>query len=110
MCGGWLLRCVTVTTLPCSTFLQGLRQEPELPLVLPEQPVPSVQRPPALHSSPSAAGLGPRLSSLSASQREQQALQDLVDLAEEGLGASPRPHSGVAGEALGGVLGQPYPV
>lgn len=75
---------------------KGLKQEPSLPLVLPEHPEPGVPRPPALQSS-HPAGLGPRDPLLSASQREHQALQDLVDLAEEGLSASPRPCSGVAG-------------
>uniref|UniRef100_I3MBM1 Structure-specific endonuclease subunit SLX4 n=1 Tax=Ictidomys tridecemlineatus TaxID=43179 RepID=I3MBM1_ICTTR len=75
---------------------KGLRQEPELPLVLWEQPEPSVQKSPALHSS-HPAGLGPRDPLLSASQREHQALQDLMDLAEEGLSGSPWPCSGVAG-------------
>ncbi|KAM5131253.1 structure-specific endonuclease subunit SLX4 isoform 3-T4 [Callospermophilus lateralis] len=72
------------------------RQEPELPLVLWEQPEPSVQKSPALHGS-HPAGLGPRNPLLSASQREHQALQDLMDLAEEGLSGSPWPCSGVAG-------------
>ncbi|KAM4813912.1 structure-specific endonuclease subunit SLX4 isoform 2-T2 [Urocitellus parryii] len=75
---------------------KGLRQEPELPLVLWEQPEPSMQKSPALHSSHPAA-LGPRDPLLSASQREHQALQDLMDLAEEGLSGSPWPCSGVAG-------------
>ncbi|KAM6166325.1 structure-specific endonuclease subunit SLX4 [Erethizon dorsatum] len=61
---------------------KGLTQEPKL-----------TQSPPAVHSS-SHAACSPRHPSLSASQREQQALQDLVDLAEEGLSASPWPCSG----------------
>nr|XP_045017387.1 structure-specific endonuclease subunit SLX4 isoform X3 [Jaculus jaculus] len=68
------------------------RYECEPPLVLPEQPKPEVQRPPALHSSP-PAGQSPRNSALSASQREHQALQDLLDLAEEGLNVSQWPSS-----------------
>lgn len=46
---------------------------------------------------------------LSSSQREHQALQNLVDLAVEGMSASPGPRSlGVpAGETLGGVVGLP---
>lgn len=51
----------------------------------------------------------PKTQLLSSSQREHQALQDLVDLAEEGMSASPLPSSlGVPiGETLGDVLGLP---
>ncbi|MBZ3879684.1 Structure-specific endonuclease subunit SLX4 [Sciurus carolinensis] len=77
-----------------------LKQEPELPLMLPKQPEPGVQKPPAFQSS-HPAGLGPRDLLLSASQREHQALQDLVDLAEEGLSTSPQSCSRVAGLDLG---------
>ncbi|XP_062035716.1 structure-specific endonuclease subunit SLX4 isoform X2 [Lepus europaeus] len=66
---------------------EGLTQEPPQPLRPPEQPESGLEGPPALPSSP--GGLSP-----SASQREHQALQDLVDLAREGLSASPRPSSG----------------
>ncbi|XP_033091812.1 structure-specific endonuclease subunit SLX4 isoform X1 [Trachypithecus francoisi] len=69
---------------------QGLMQEPVPPLVPPEH---SERRSPALHSTP-PAGCGSRGLSPSASQREHQALQDLVDLAREGLSASPWPSSG----------------
>ncbi|XP_048189246.1 structure-specific endonuclease subunit SLX4 isoform X2 [Perognathus longimembris pacificus] len=66
-------------------------EEPVLPLVLSEKSQPSVQRPPTFRSSPT---VGPGWHRpLSASQREQQALQDLMDLAKEGLSASPLPNS-----------------
>ncbi|XP_062956146.1 structure-specific endonuclease subunit SLX4 isoform X2 [Cynocephalus volans] len=82
---------------------QGLTQEPMLPLVPPEQPEQGVQGSPVLHSSPAVVH-GPRDPSPSASQRERQALQDLVDLAGEGLSASPRPSSGGLA-SLGGATG-----
>ncbi|XP_005391387.1 PREDICTED: structure-specific endonuclease subunit SLX4 isoform X2 [Chinchilla lanigera] len=94
--GAWALESFyTVGLVPPIVPQQptkGLTQEPKL-----------TQSPPALHSSSHAAS-SPRDPSLSASQREQQALQDLVDLAEEGLSASPWPCSrGLAcsGEAAG---------
>ncbi|XP_069341802.1 structure-specific endonuclease subunit SLX4 [Eulemur rufifrons] len=81
----------------------GLTQEPVAPLVPPEQSEPGVGGPPALHSTPSV-GRSPGDPSPSASQREHQALQDLVDLAREGLSASPWPGSGgLAGS--GGATG-----
>ncbi|XP_032957266.1 structure-specific endonuclease subunit SLX4 isoform X1 [Rhinolophus ferrumequinum] len=67
---------------------KGVTQEPTLPPVPPDQPQLRVHTPPALHSA------GPRNPSPSASQREHQALQDLMDLAGEGLSASPWPCSG----------------
>ncbi|XP_029426004.1 structure-specific endonuclease subunit SLX4 isoform X2 [Nannospalax galili] len=67
-------------------------KEPELPLALPKQLEPGIQRPPAHHSNP-PMGHSPRNQLLSSSQREHQALQDLVDLAEEGLSASSWPSS-----------------
>ncbi|XP_040491345.1 structure-specific endonuclease subunit SLX4 isoform X2 [Ursus maritimus] len=72
---------------------KGLTQEPTLLPVLPDQPELGVQTPPALRSAPPASH-GPRNLSPSASQREHQALQDLVDLAGEGLSATPWPCSG----------------
>lgn len=72
---------------------KGLTQEPTLPPVLPDQPEPGVRTPPAFHSTCSAGGT-PRNPSVSASQRDHQALQDLIDLAGEGLSASPWPCSG----------------
>ncbi|XP_063082468.1 structure-specific endonuclease subunit SLX4 isoform X3 [Cavia porcellus] len=71
---------------------KGLTQEPKL-----------TQSPPALQSS-SHVACNSRDPSLSASQREQQALQDLVDLAEEGLNASPWPCSGSLANS-GGAAG-----
>ncbi|XP_051692202.2 structure-specific endonuclease subunit SLX4 isoform X2 [Oryctolagus cuniculus] len=65
---------------------EGLTQEPPRPTRPPEQPESGLEGPPALPSSPGDL-------SSSASQREHQALQDLVDLAREGLSASPRPSS-----------------
>ncbi|XP_075851138.1 structure-specific endonuclease subunit SLX4 isoform X1 [Microcebus murinus] len=81
----------------------GLTQKPVVPLVPPEQSEPGVGRPPALHSTPSV-GCSPGDPSPSASQREHQALQDLVDLAREGLSASPLPGSGHLA-VLGGTTG-----
>ncbi|XP_054311718.1 structure-specific endonuclease subunit SLX4 isoform X3 [Pongo pygmaeus] len=72
---------------------QGLMQEPVPPLVPPEHSELGERRSPALHGTPTA-GCGSRGPSPSASQREHQALQDLVDLAREGLSASPWPGSG----------------
>ncbi|XP_012921093.1 structure-specific endonuclease subunit SLX4 isoform X2 [Heterocephalus glaber] len=95
--GTWAMECFYTETLVPPIVLQqptkGLTQEPKLTLVLPVQPEPGVQRPPALHSS-FHEGCSPRDPSLSASQRERQALQDLMDLAEEGLSANPWPCSG----------------
>lgn len=82
-----------------SNFFPGLTQEPTLPPVLPDQPHPGMRIPPAL---PSAC---PRNLSPSASQREYQALQDLMDLAREGLSASPLPCSGGPAES-GGTTGE----
>lgn len=63
-------------------------KEHEVSLELPKQREPSTQRPPASHSSPSISH-SPKSQLLSSSQREHQALQDLVDLAEEGMSTSP---------------------
>lgn len=112
LCGG----CCsghTVTWLP--DFFQGLTQEPTLPPVLPDEPELGVRTPPALPSAP-PAGHGPGNPSPSASQREHQALQDLVDLAGEGLSATPWPCSGglassggATGETLDGTPGPAPP-
>ncbi|XP_037363989.1 LOW QUALITY PROTEIN: structure-specific endonuclease subunit SLX4 [Talpa occidentalis] len=67
-----------------------LTQEPAGP---PEQPGLGSGTSPAPHST-CPAWPGPPTLSPSASQREHQALQDLVDLAGEGLSASPQPCSG----------------
>ncbi|XP_019066186.1 structure-specific endonuclease subunit SLX4 isoform X2 [Fukomys damarensis] len=91
--GAWAMECFYTAALVPPIVLQRPTKEPEVTLVLPVQPEPGIQRPPALHSS-FHADCSPRAPSLSASQRERQALQDLVDLAEEGLSASPWPCSG----------------
>ncbi|KAM8778109.1 structure-specific endonuclease subunit SLX4 [Rhynchonycteris naso] len=67
---------------------KGLTQEPVLPPVSPDQPQPDVCIPPALHSTCLRSQLP------SASQKEYQALQDLMDLAREGLSVSPLPGPG----------------
>ncbi|XP_035303977.1 structure-specific endonuclease subunit SLX4, partial [Cricetulus griseus] len=80
-----------VSSAPPNAHLDGLwKEEQELPL--PKQQEPSTQRPPAFHSSPPMSH-SPKTQLLSSSQREHQALQDLVDLAEEGMSASPLPSS-----------------
>ncbi|XP_076793379.1 structure-specific endonuclease subunit SLX4 isoform X2 [Arvicanthis niloticus] len=81
----------TVGLLPpvvsqCST------KEPELPQELPRQRESSSQRPPASQSSLPVSH-SPENQLLSSSQRERQALQDLVDLAVEGLSSGPWPRS-----------------
>ncbi|XP_029400596.1 structure-specific endonuclease subunit SLX4 [Mus pahari] len=67
-------------------------KEPQLPLELPKQGKPSPRRPPASQSSLPVSH-SPKNQLLSSSQRERQALQDLVDLAVEGLSSSPWPRS-----------------
>ncbi|KAL6091891.1 hypothetical protein STEG23_002817, partial [Scotinomys teguina] len=59
---------------------------------LPKQREPSTQKLPAFHSSPPVSH-SPKSQLLSSSQREHQALQNLVDLAVEGMSASPWPSS-----------------
>lgn len=102
--------CSSHTVTLAATFFQGVTQEPTLPPVPPDQPQLRVHTPPALHSA------GPRNPSPSASQREHQALQDLMDLAGEGLSASPWPCSGgpaslegTEGETLDGTPGPALP-
>ncbi|XP_040604097.1 structure-specific endonuclease subunit SLX4 isoform X2 [Mesocricetus auratus] len=68
------------------------RPPKEEELSLPKQQEPSTQRPPAFHSSPPVSR-NPGSQLLSSSQRERQALRDLVDLAVEGMSASPLPSS-----------------
>ncbi|XP_054445483.1 structure-specific endonuclease subunit SLX4 [Pteronotus mesoamericanus] len=89
--GAWALECFyTARLVPPMVPQQstkGLMQEPTLPPVSP-----------ALHSP------CPRNPSPSASQREYQALQDLVDLAREGLSTSQLPSSGTPAD-LGGTTG-----
>ncbi|XP_037670529.1 structure-specific endonuclease subunit SLX4 isoform X2 [Choloepus didactylus] len=74
---------------------QGLPKEPMCPSMPPDPPEPDAQTPPAPHSSP-PTGCGyredqeepePRNPSPSSSQREHQALQDLMELAGEGEAA-----------------------
>ncbi|XP_036052599.1 structure-specific endonuclease subunit SLX4, partial [Onychomys torridus] len=72
--------------------IMSLRPPKEHELSLSKQPEPSTQRPPAFHSSPPVSP-SPKSQLLSPSQREHQALQNLVDLAVEGMSASPGPSS-----------------
>ncbi|XP_045849493.1 structure-specific endonuclease subunit SLX4 [Meles meles] len=95
--GAWVLEDFYAASLVPPMVPQrptkGPSQEATLPPALPDQPEPGVRTPPALPGAP-PAGRGPRNPSPSASQREHQALQDLVDLAREGLSATPWPCSG----------------
>ncbi|XP_031216860.1 structure-specific endonuclease subunit SLX4 isoform X4 [Mastomys coucha] len=97
----WDLSSLTGTWAKESFYTVGLlppvvsqcpTKEPELPLELPKQQEPSTQRPPASQSSLPVSH-SPKNQLLSSSQRERQALQDLVDLAVEGLSSSARPRS-----------------
>ncbi|XP_016066840.1 PREDICTED: structure-specific endonuclease subunit SLX4 [Miniopterus natalensis] len=94
----WALESFYTASLVPPMVPQPSTKEPTLPPVLPDQPHPGMRIPPAL---PSAC---PRNLSPSASQREYQALQDLMDLAREGLSASPLPCSGGPAES-GGTTG-----
>ncbi|KAK2097433.1 5'-flap endonuclease [Saguinus oedipus] len=103
------------TVLQQLALASGLTQEPVPPLVPPEQSELGMRRSPALHSTP-PAGCDSREPSPSASQREHQALQDLMDLAREGFSASQWPgigglagSEGATGEMLGGTLGLALP-
>uniref|UniRef100_A0A452T0M5 Structure-specific endonuclease subunit SLX4 n=1 Tax=Ursus maritimus TaxID=29073 RepID=A0A452T0M5_URSMA len=91
--GAWALETFYTANLVPPMVPQRSAKEPTLLPVLPDQPELGVQTPPALRSAPPASH-GPRNLSPSASQREHQALQDLVDLAGEGLSATPWPCSG----------------
>ncbi|XP_057603271.1 structure-specific endonuclease subunit SLX4 isoform X2 [Hippopotamus amphibius kiboko] len=95
--GAWALESFYTTSLVPPLVPQrpteGLTQESLLPPELPEQPEPGVRTPPAIHGT-HPVGHSPRSPVPSASQREHQALQDLLDLAGEGLSASPWPCSG----------------
>ncbi|XP_023369616.1 structure-specific endonuclease subunit SLX4 isoform X1 [Otolemur garnettii] len=83
--GAWAVESFYTANLVPPLMPQG----PVMGLPLPaEQSELGMGRPPALHSNV------PEDPSPSASQREHQALQDLVDLAREGLSASPWPGSG----------------
>lgn len=81
--GAWVKESFYTVGLLPPLVSQCPPKEPELPLELPKQQEPSTQRPPASQSS-LAVGHSPRSQLLSSSQRERQALQDLVDLAAEG--------------------------
>ncbi|XP_072607467.1 structure-specific endonuclease subunit SLX4 isoform X3 [Vulpes vulpes] len=103
--GAWALEAFYTTSLvpplvpQRSAPAEGLAQDSTLPPVLLDQPELGVRTPPRHSAQP--VGCGPRNPSPSASQREHQALQDLVDLAGEGLNATPWPCSG--GLASSGV-------
>ncbi|XP_004474394.1 structure-specific endonuclease subunit SLX4 [Dasypus novemcinctus] len=80
---------------------QGVTEEPTGPSVPPEQPNPDAQTPLALSSPPAGCSYredpeepDPRKPSPSSSQRERQALRDLMDLAGEGPSPSQWPSSG----------------
>ncbi|XP_052615192.1 structure-specific endonuclease subunit SLX4 isoform X2 [Peromyscus californicus insignis] len=105
----WECSALTGAWAEASFYTAGLvpplvsRQPPkEHELSLPKQREPSTQRPPASHSS-SPVSHSPKSQLLPSSQRERQALQNLVDLAVEGMSASPGPSSlgGPAGLDLG---------
>ncbi|XP_036885753.1 structure-specific endonuclease subunit SLX4 isoform X1 [Sturnira hondurensis] len=100
--GAWALESFYTASLVPPVAPQqsakGLTQEPVPPQVSPDQPQPGVHMPPALHST------CPRNPPPSASQREYQALQDLMELAREGLSSSQLPSSGAlvdSGESTG---------
>lgn len=91
--------CGTCCSSHMVTLASNFFQESMLPPVLPDQPELGVCMPPVLHSA------DPGNPSPSASQREHQALQDLIDLAGEGLSTSTWPCSrGLAGS--GGTEGK----
>uniref|UniRef100_A0A673US64 Structure-specific endonuclease subunit SLX4 n=1 Tax=Suricata suricatta TaxID=37032 RepID=A0A673US64_SURSU len=91
--GAWALEAFYTASLVPPMVPQQPAKEPMLPPVTPDQSELGAQTPPALPRD-YAAGHRPRSPSPSASQREHQALQDLVDLAREGLNATPWPCSG----------------
>ncbi|XP_058426155.1 structure-specific endonuclease subunit SLX4 [Diceros bicornis minor] len=105
--GAWVLESFYTARLVPPMVPQcpakDLSRDPMLPPGLPDQPEPGMRTTPAFHST-YPAGRSPRHLSPSASQREHQALQDLVDLAGEGLSASPWPCSGAL-DGLGGAAG-----
>ncbi|VFV20836.1 structure-specific endonuclease [Lynx pardinus] len=105
--GAWALEAFYTASLVPPMVPQrpakALTQEPVLLPGLPDQPELGVQTPPAVPSA-HPAGHGPRSPGPSASQREHQALQDLVELAGEGMNASPWPCSG-GPASPGGVAG-----
>lgn len=91
----WALESFYTASLVPPMVPQQSTKGPTLPPVLSEQPQLGVRTPPALHSA------SPRNLSPSTSQREYQALQDLMDLAREGLSASPLPCSGGSADSKG---------
>ncbi|XP_052053886.1 structure-specific endonuclease subunit SLX4 isoform X2 [Apodemus sylvaticus] len=82
--GAWAKESFYAEGLFPPVVSQGPTKEPEPPLELPRQ-----REPPASQSSLPVSH-SPKNQLLSSSQRERQALQDLVDLAAEGLSSSPR--------------------
>ncbi|XP_051037267.1 structure-specific endonuclease subunit SLX4 [Phodopus roborovskii] len=90
--GAWAEESFYTVGLVPPIVSQRPKVSPEQELSLPKQQEPSTQRPPAFHSSPPMSR-SPKNQLLSSSQREHQALQDLVDLAVEGMSASPLPSS-----------------
>ncbi|KAM7147757.1 structure-specific endonuclease subunit SLX4 isoform 1-T7 [Molossus nigricans] len=94
----WTLESFYTASLVPPMVPRRSTKEPPLPPVLLDQPQQGVCLPPALHSA------CPRNQSPSASQREYQALQDLMDLAREGLCASPLPCSEAPADS-GGTAG-----
>uniref|UniRef100_A0A8C3W0D3 Structure-specific endonuclease subunit SLX4 n=1 Tax=Catagonus wagneri TaxID=51154 RepID=A0A8C3W0D3_9CETA len=105
--GAWALESFYAESLVPSMAprrpTERLSQEPTLPPALPDSPQPGTRTPPAVHSA-RPGDHSPRDPAPSASQREQQALQDLLDLAGEGLSASPGPCSGGPADT-GGAAG-----
>ncbi|XP_070269220.1 structure-specific endonuclease subunit SLX4 isoform X2 [Myotis yumanensis] len=99
----WALESFYTASLVPPMVPQPSTKEPTLPPVLSKQPQLGVCMPPALHSA------SPRNLSPSASQREYQALQDLMDLAREGLSASPLPCSGGSADSRGTTGMDPLP-
>uniref|UniRef100_G1PXJ5 Structure-specific endonuclease subunit SLX4 n=1 Tax=Myotis lucifugus TaxID=59463 RepID=G1PXJ5_MYOLU len=99
----WALESFYPASLVPPMVPQPSTKEPTLPPVLSKQPQLGVRMPPALHSA------SPRNLSPSASQREYQALQDLMDLAREGLSASPLPCSGGSADSRGTTGMDPLP-
>ncbi|XP_045368676.2 structure-specific endonuclease subunit SLX4 isoform X1 [Camelus bactrianus] len=87
--GAWALESFYTVSLVPAMAPQRPPEEPTRPPVLPERPE-LVQTPPAVHSA-CPADRSPGNPLPSASQREHQALQDLMDLAREGLSASQWP-------------------
>ncbi|XP_040853530.1 structure-specific endonuclease subunit SLX4-like [Ochotona curzoniae] len=90
--GAWAVESFYTANLVPPIVPQQPTKEPPRPLT-PEKPQPDLPGPPDLPSSP-GAGHGAGDLSLTTTQREHQALQDLVDLAQEELNTSPEPSRG----------------